>query len=124
LVRDYCEQWLTQAQQDLAQRTHHSYEQLFTRHIAPSLGALRVRELRRRDVRILLAKKTEEGLGKNSVRLIKATLSTMLAQAVEDELLLTNPALGRFRGTRKANQTTDEINPMINCISFSAPSRD
>ncbi len=111
-VKDYGTQWLANAEHDLASRTHRSYTQLFTRHIEPALGHLRVRELRRRDVRHMLTRKREAGLGKNSLRLIKATLSTMLAQAVEDELLQANPALGRFRGTRKAGQAVADVNPM------------
>jgi integrase len=111
-VRDYGTRWLAQAQHDLALRTHRSYQQLFERHIAPALGHLKVRDLRRREVRHLLTKKREAGLGKNSLRLIKATLSTMLAQAVEDELLQANPALGRFRGTRRAGPTVADVNPM------------
>ena len=111
-LKEYGTRWLDSAQGDLASRTHRSYAQLFKRHIEPTLGRKKVRELRRRDVRQLLATKRQAGLGKNSIRLIKATMSTILAQAVEDELLQANPALGRFRGVRQAGSSVSDVNPM------------
>ncbi len=39
---------------------------------------------------------------------IGGTLSTMLARAVEDELLSINPSLGRFRAARKAGQAVGQ----------------
>ena len=111
-VKEYGARWLEHAQGDLASRTHRSYKQLFTRHIEPQLGRKKVRELRRRDVRQFLATKRQAGLGKNSIRLLKATMSTILAQAVEDELLQANPALGRFRGVRQPGASVSEVNPM------------
>jgi len=111
-VKDYGTRCLTSAKGDLAARTYCSYDQLFKRHIEPSLGRKKVRELRRRDVRQFLATKRQAGLGKNSIRLIKATLSTILTQAVEDELLQANPALGRFRGVRPAGVSVTDVNPM------------
>ena len=111
-LKDYGTRWLESAQGDLAARTHRSYQQLFTRHIEPILGRKKVRELRRRDVRQFLTTKRQAGLGKNSIRLIKATMSTILAQAVEDELLQANPALGRFRGVRQPGVSVAEVNPM------------
>ena len=112
ILKEYGTRCLDSAQSDLAARTHRSYQQLFTRHIVPTLGGKKVRELRRRDIRQLLTTKRQAGLGKNSIRLIKATLSTILAQAVEDELLQANPALGRFRGVRQAGASVSEVNPM------------
>jgi len=111
-LKEYGTRWLESAEGDLASRTHRSYKQLFTRHIDPTLGRKKVRELRRRDVRQFLATKRQGGLGKNSIRLIKATLSTILAQAVEDELLQANPALGRFRGVRQPGVSVADVNPM------------
>jgi integrase len=51
-------------------------------------------------VKALLAAKRAAGLGKNSVRIIRAVLSVML-DAVEDGVLAVNPAAGIGRGRRK-----------------------
>jgi hypothetical protein len=55
------------------------------------------RELHRGHVKALLASIRACGLAKNSVRLIRATLSVILGDAVEDGILQTNPALGVVR---------------------------
>jgi integrase len=55
-------------------------------HIGPSLGSVRLRSLTPALVRRFLAERTEAGLAANSVRIIHATLRTMLAEAVRDEL--------------------------------------
>jgi integrase len=112
LLKDYVARWLGSIADQLAQRTIRSYGQLFELHIVPVLGGVKVRELRRRDVKKLLADKRQT-LGKNSVRLIKAALSTVLSQAVEEEIITVNPALGRFRESRSAsNSRQSDVNPM------------
>jgi len=69
-----------------------SYRSLFTRHIAPTLGGLRVRDLHRGHIRVLLSTKKRQTLSANTVRLIRATLSVMLGDAVGDEIIQENPA--------------------------------
>jgi integrase len=54
----------------------------------------------------LLSRKRGDGLSKNTVRLIRATLSVLLADAVEDGILTMNPTLGLARRGRK---TPDSI---------------
>jgi hypothetical protein len=111
-LKEYANRWLASVQDQLAQRTIRSYTQLFELHIIPVLGSMKVRELRRRDVKRLLAEKRQT-LGKNSVRLIKAALSTVLSQAVEEEIITVNPALGRFRESRTAGSSRQtDVNPM------------
>jgi len=62
-------------------------------------------EFLRPHVRALLTRKRAEGLSKNSVRLIRATLSALLGDAVEEGLLSVNPALGVGRHRRKGPDT-------------------
>jgi integrase len=66
-------------------------------HILPRLGKIRVRDLDRGRIKIFLASKLASGLSRNSVRIIHATLRSMLNAAVDDRLILANPAerLGR-----------------------------
>src|SRR5581483_10750972 len=66
---------------------------------------VRLRELRRSHVKEFLAAKRERAsLSKNTLRLIRAALSAMLADALDDELIPSNPAAVpiRRRG-RKGN---------------------
>jgi hypothetical protein len=112
LLKDYARRWLASVTDQLAQRTIRSYRQLLDLHILPELGSMKVREFRRRDVKRLLAEK-RKALGKNTVRLIKAALSTVLSQAVEEEIIAVNPALGRFRESRMSQSARQaDVNPM------------
>ena len=78
-----------------------SYTDTLKRYIRPTLGAVPLAEITRARVKELLAGARTAGLGKNSVRIIRATLSVMFNDAVEDRLLTLNPAAGIGRGSRK-----------------------
>ena len=69
-----------------------SYRYLYSTHIAPKLQSSNLRDLHRVHIKGLLAAKHQSGLSKSTVRLIRATLSVMLADAVDDGLLKTSPA--------------------------------
>ena len=103
----YAARWLTTVAGHLASVTHQSYAQQLHRHILPRLGQVRVRDLRRKHVKDLLTTLRTElnaqgrPFAKNSLRIIKATFSSLLCDAVEDELLLTNPAMQIGRGKKK-----------------------
>jgi integrase len=109
-LTDYADRWLKTVKRDLAQRPYRSYTQQFTLHIVPTLGPLKLRELRRRDIVALVAEKRLI-LGKHAVRLMKAALSSMLAHAVDAELVPVNVALGRFKVQGQTEGAVD-INPM------------
>jgi integrase len=108
----YADRWLNAVRPRLAQRTHASYTSLLTSYILPSLGSMKLREVRPVHVMQLLEEKRLT-LGKNTVRLIKATLSTMFRRAVKHELVPVNPALGDCEALDDANQSLDpEVNSM------------
>ena len=62
-------------------------------YIWPHLGTRPVSSLQRRDCRDLIRACRAKGLRRRTVKGILATLSTILTQAVDDELLPGNPAL-------------------------------
>ena len=95
----YAERWLKLCA-SLKPGTQEGYEQKLRKHILPTLGQRRLKDLTRGDVRSLLAEKLQAGLARDTVRLIHATLRAMLAAAVEDELLKANPASGVGRSLR------------------------
>ena len=75
-------------------------------HVKPAFGHRRVRELHRGMIKAFLAQKRAAGLSKNSVRLIRSTLSVMLSDAVDDGIILANPALHLGRGHRGRSDST------------------
>jgi len=111
-LKDYAERWLKIVKPYLAQRTHVSYTHLLTLYIWPTLGAMKLREVRPLHVMQLLEEKRLT-LGRNTVRLIKATLSTMFRHAVRHELIPVNPALGKFEEPGKRGRS-----PKVNSMSY------
>ena len=83
----------------LAPKTIRSYEQLLKGHVLPyraggnTLGAMRLGQIRRGHLKGLIIAKKKAGYAKNTVRLMRAAISTVLTEAVDDELILANPAL-------------------------------
>jgi integrase len=63
----------------------------------PVFGRLRLDQLERGTIKRFLAGKLNEGLTRNSVRIIHATLRGMLNHAIDDGLIDRNPALGLGR---------------------------
>ena len=93
----------------LAPRTLRSYRELLEQHVLPALGASNLQEIRRRHVKDLLADKSRAGLSKNTIRLIRTALSVVLGDAVDDELLEVNVALGAGRRGRRRPDTMSAI---------------
>jgi integrase len=139
----YATRWLTAAQ-ELEAKTLTSYTDLLKRHVLPELGTVKLRDLHRRHVKALLAGKraerlprkrgtTEEqndkeaapkrgGYSKNTVRLIKAALSTVLSDAVDDGYIAINHAFsaGRKRGKKAEALSQAERLQKIRPLSWQA----
>jgi integrase len=107
-VGEYADRWLADlAHSNLKPRTVQNYTYLCRLHIVPAIGRIRLRDLRRSDVKDFLNGKRKQGtLSKNTIRLIRAALSAMLGEALDDELIADNPAAipSRRRG-KKGNET-------------------
>lgn len=93
-------------------RTLADYRDTFRLHLIPALGPSKIRQLHRARIQALLAEKLVSGLVRNSVRIIHATLRAMLNAAVDDGVILSNPAgrLGRqLRLVQRAGERQEAI---------------
>jgi integrase len=116
-LAEYTTRWLKAAVGQLAPITYGNYKQHLTLHILPKLGSLRIADLRRRHVKDLLTalRSTMNAHGrpfaKNTLRLIKAALSSVLTDAVDDEILFANPVmqLGRSKKRSATRMTADDV---------------
>jgi integrase len=97
----YADRWLEQIASSVEPRTAASYSATLRLHIRPVFGKMPLRVLHRGHIKALLARKRAQGLSKNSVRLIRATLSVMLSDAMDDMIIAANAALGINRKGRK-----------------------
>jgi integrase len=115
LVQAYAKRWLGQIAATLKTSSVDGYEQRLRVHILPLFGRDKVRELDRGRIKAFLASKltsadkAADGLSRESVRLIHATIRAMLYAAIDDGVLQSNPAsrlgkalrLGRSKATRQ-----------------------
>ena len=68
----------------------------------PALGHFKVRELHRRHIKVFLAEKRGRATRKNTVRLMRAALSAMLSDAVDDGIIWRTPPSASGGGRRAA----------------------
>jgi len=80
-------------------------------HIFPELGTRPISEISRKDCRTLIAKCREKGLRIGTVRGILRTISTVLSQAVEDDLLPANPALQMRKHLKRGDEPESQPDP-------------
>jgi integrase len=117
-LRDYAARWLADIALEKDPNTVRGYTDSFDNHLLPALGHRRLRNLHRQHIKALLLDKRREGYAKNSVRLMKAALSVLLSDAVDDGIIAANPALqlGRRKVSRADKLTAAErvqkIRPM------------
>ncbi|WP_447979040.1 tyrosine-type recombinase/integrase [Candidatus Nitrospira bockiana] len=122
-LKEYTAEWLDRVKGDLEEKTWRSYKQNLERHVVPALGHLKVREITVSHVARLLADKRKARYGKGegkpysrtALRLMKASLSSVLTDAVElDGLLKSNPALAitSRKKRNRAGTSQPEANPM------------
>ena len=114
-ITEYSQRWLQLIASSVKPRTLQSYELSLRRHILPAFGAIRVRQLVRGQVKEFLSGKLASELSRNTVRIIHAALRAMLNAAIDDGVILANPAdrMGRqFRLTTTAKDREQEIKAM------------
>ncbi len=108
----YAERWLSIIEAVLKPRTLDSYKRTLKLHLLPVFGTIKTRQLHKGRIKAFLAHKLTSGLSRNSVRIIHATLRAMLNSAVDDGVILANPAdkLGRqLRLIQPAKARQEEI---------------
>jgi len=114
-LAEYSQRWLNLIRLTVKPRTLSSYEQTLRLHLLPRLGSMKIRNLAKGHLKMLLAGKLDSGLARNSVRIIHATLRASLHAAIYDGVILASPAdkLGRqFKLMIPAAARQEEIKAM------------
>jgi len=92
-VGAYAKRWLRIVQASVKPSTLRSYEGMLRLHILPVFEAVKIRHLQRGRIKAWLAEVLAAGeFARESVRLLHATLRTLLNAAIDDNLILANPA--------------------------------
>lgn len=90
-VKDYAAQWLDRVGGRVAIRTLWAYRTDLREVLIP-IGEIDLNDLRARHLRRIAEKGLRDGLAPETIRGRIRTLSSMLSAAVEDELIVANPA--------------------------------
>ncbi len=115
--RDYSTDWLENHIKALRRASTHSrYEEALRKYIWPAIGAKRIEDVKRGDVRDLLLKLHKAGKSVAILSLVRDVVSGIMNRAVDDELIQVNPgrdmmkALGfkRIRHTEVTPFTREE----------------
>ena len=92
-VADYLATWLRDVvQPNRRPNTYMSYESTVRLHIVPTIGAVKLRDLKPQHVQAMLAEMARAGLNPGSQRTTKTILSVALNRAVDWELVTRNVA--------------------------------
>jgi integrase len=97
---------------NLKHTTIQSYRSVLKNHLMPVFGKMRLNEITRKDIKAFVINKQNSGLSPNTVRICRAYLSSILTQAVDDELISMNPAAGTGRYIRKGDTASKRIRPL------------
>ena len=108
-VGEHLEQWLADVVKPSAShRTYSTNAQQVRDHIAPTLGRIKLKELRKAHIDRLYREKLDFGLSPSTVRRVHAVLHKALEEAVKGDLIPRNPATH----ANKPKVKQDEIEPL------------
>jgi len=91
-VGQFLPAWFAEREHDLKPSTLLNYRRYIELDIVPALGTVALQALHHDHIRVFVADLTAAGRGPTTVRRIIATLSSALADAVEQHRILNNPA--------------------------------
>jgi integrase len=112
-VREYGERWLkSYAKVQLRETTSKLYGQMLRNHVYPVIGTKALSEVSRDDIKTIIANMLSKGLSRSTVHGAIAPLREMFNHAIEDKLVLANPAsrIGRF--TKQKGDSRMRANPL------------
>jgi integrase len=112
-LTDYYERFAaTYLKGGVRESTAERYKQCFTHHLLPTLGAKRLDDITRENLKVLVASLVEKNLAKYTIRNITACLCSVLSHAVEDRIIPQNPATKLGRYFQEARVVHDQIEPL------------
>jgi integrase len=107
LLDGYAVKWLSVVAATISPSTLRSYQGALRIHVLPALGQTSLRSLVKGNVRDFLAAKLKTGLSRSSVRILHATLRTLLNAARDDGMIASNPAEGLGRQLKLSTSPRD-----------------
>ncbi len=103
--RVYAMEWLeSYAKAFCKNSTYGGYAAIVNKHLVPFFQDIQLDQIRRKNIRMLIASKLSENLSRGTVRNILLCLSSILSSAVEDEVIDVNFSIQLGKKVRKPLQ--------------------
>jgi integrase len=110
LFKDFAEGYMqTYAVMNLKDSTRDSYQSILDQHLIPCFGHKQLDEISKKDVKDFLSEKRQGKLALNSLRNIKRCFSSIMSEAVDDEIIPDNPVLKAGKILKKKKEEVEEI---------------
>ena len=90
-LEDFTRLWLKAKELSIRERTLFQYGQLTNNYIYPSLGKMRLQDVRTAHIRAMQLRYHEAGTGPRTLQMIRSLLYSVFKQAVREGILLRNP---------------------------------
>lgn len=102
---DVIDQWF-QAKHDLRPSTRRTYGHIIGTVIKPRLGHVRLNQLTPADLRLFIAALVDHGYSASRIQAAAQIINQILNQAVQDQLIVRNPAVNLSLPAQKPKQMT------------------
>jgi integrase len=111
---EYADSWIkTTVPATCEPTTLKSYQDILRLHVMPVFGDFKITDITRGTVKDFLMGKMNDGYAKSTVTHMKNAVSGILNKALDDEIILANPAHNLGKNFLKGNGNTEEINPLL-----------
>ena len=124
VFREYADSWIkTTVPANCKEASTKGYEDILRLHVLPAFGDLKVIDITRGQIKNFLFSKINEGKTKSTVNSYRAVISGVLNQAIDDGIILANPAHSLGRIGKKENDngkvdplTSDELKELLDSV--------
>jgi integrase len=103
-LKDYLAEWLETRKSSVRLKTIRQYSQVVRQHIVPTLGDIKVKDLRPDQIQALYNTKLNSGVSQRTVIEIHKVLHTSLSMALKWGLIIRNPADAVTRPRKKRTE--------------------
>ena len=116
--KEYGDSWIaTSAPANCKESTTRSYEDLLRLHVLSVFGDMKLQEINRGKLKDFFAAKILEGYARSSVSHMKAVISNILNNAVDNEIIPTNVSLGIKLPQKKKNGDEEEGDGAVDTLT-------
>lgn len=108
LLKDHLDQWLRQAKDHTSASTWNGYRKTINNVLIPALGKLKLSELKRKHIKELAS---SMDVSNKRIANVLSPLRVALQEAVDDELIDTNPLYGWQYKRKEGVKKQDDVDP-------------